>query len=141
MTSLKSDEQRRDALRLRTALRYVRDARRHVRFIAKHCPEVDEMMETIDSPLEAADTVLAGTWHVNVDTEREEAHNLLDSLPAAAVSTLLMMLARICPQCGSMAAIRTSKPSTTPGCRLAYFHCPACGHVWKARLLCGHNEQ
>lgn len=72
---------------------------------------------------------------MSVDTQRQRAHCLLDRLPAAAISNVLAVLARVCPQCGNVARIETSRPARDGRGRLAYLRCTGCGRRWKVRMF------
>lgn len=63
---------------------------------------------------------------------RGEIEHALDRFEPNAIAGLLAVLAKVCPRCGKLMAVRTSM-KTTAG-RTVWVRCPTCGKTTKRSL-------
>ena len=77
-------------------------------------------------------------------SEHEQLLEMLRQFPARSLPALLATLAdvrrRLCPSCGALGRIETSRSSGET--RLLYLKCHRCNQTWKASILTTeHNER
>lgn len=65
--------------------------------------------------------------------QTDDVRDVLAKLPPTVIGGLLACLPKLCPRCGMLMIVRTSKRTTT-GDRLAHLRCRACGKNVKRTL-------